>query len=322
MCVAETGPRLHTLQPSPPVTPAHTNVSDWGRHRPVVRTLAGSLEKDGRDSYIPTSLSRGEAPSRKGFHAFGTQLAADRSEPAWYRRGLTQSDPVRIQVFRDAHFPGGHVWVSVSARPLLRLAGCSGPGGNGMALTGSVCVRTLDSTSPPPMPTLVAPFKAPRARGLCASFLASLLLAACASTPTPPYRDYEIRGLPANAGLGTDTTLTSRLRSAVVAAGWETAPSLSPGVVTTAPRSLSGGLTQTTATLDLVPVNANEAPARFVRVVVRAERRGLLGGRSKVYALDGGLRERLLAPITEALAAHGLVALGAPRDRDEDVTGE
>lgn len=184
-----------------------------------------------------------------------------------------------------------------------------------MALTRGMRMRTLDSTSPLPMPTF-------RMRGLCTGLLASLLLAACASTPTPPYRDYEVRRVPSGAGLGADTTLTTRLRSAVVAAGWETAPSLSPGVVTTAPRSVPGGLSRTTATLDLVPVDAGEAPARFVRVVVRAERRGLLGGRSKVYALDGGLRERLLEPITEALAARGLVALGTPRDRDEDVTDD
>lgn len=152
----------------------------------------------------------------------------------------------------------------------------------------------------------------------------AVIAAACASTPTPPYRDYEVRTAPASA----DTTLAARLRSAVVAAGWTPVESLSPGVVTTASRDVSGTLSRTTAALDLVPVDAGRAAddgggtARFVRVVVRAERRSLLGGRSKVYALDASLRERLLGPLTEALAARGLVALGTPRDRDEDATDE
>ena len=150
----------------------------------------------------------------------------------------------------------------------------------------------------------------------------AILAAACASTPTPPYRDYEVRTAPASA----DTTLTERLRSAAIAAGWTPVESLSPGVVTTAPRAVSSALSRTTAALDLVPVDgrtgADGGSARFVRVVVRAERRSLLGGRSKVYALDGSLRERLLGPLTEALAARGLVALGTPRDRDEDATDE
>ena len=43
---------------------------------------------------------------------------------------------------------------------------------------------------------------------------------------------------------------------------------------------------RTEATLDLVPLDG-----RFVRVYVRAEKRSWLSGRSKVYALDGDLRQ-------------------------------
>ena len=144
--------------------------------------------------------------------------------------------------------------------------------------------------------------------------LVALGVSACTSVPTPPYRDFEVRA-------SSDSTLTARLRSAAEAAGWTTAPSLTPGVVSTVAQRIGGA--RTTAALDLVPVNegpAGGAPARYVRVVVRAERRSVLGGRSKVYALDGGLRERLLGPITAALAARGFVALGTPRDRDDDGT--
>jgi hypothetical protein len=141
-------------------------------------------------------------------------------------------------------------------------------------------------------------------------------VAACAPVLSPPYRDFEVRALPVAVARG-DTTLTARLRASAEAAGWETVPSLSRGVVTTAPRPVGS---RTTAALDLVPVDGD--PPQFVRVVVRAERRSFLFGRSKVYALDGPLREAVLAPITEALAARGLVAVGTPRDRDEDATDD
>lgn len=153
-------------------------------------------------------------------------------------------------------------------------------------------------------------------------FLASLLaLAACASVPTPTYRDFEVRTAPATSA---DTSLVARLASAATAAGWQPEPPRTPGTVTTASRPVPGGfLSSTTARLDLVPLNAGTAHgARYVRVVVRAERRSFLGGRSKVYALDGGTRRALLGPLTEALAERGLVALGTPRDRDEDATDE
>jgi hypothetical protein len=158
-------------------------------------------------------------------------------------------------------------------------------------------------------------------RRLSTVSLALLLgVSACAPVLSPPYRDFEVRALPTAAASG-DTTLTARLRASAEAAGWETVPSLSAGVVTTAPRPVgAGALSRTTAALDLVPVDGD--PPQFVRVVVRAERRSFLFGRSKVYALDGPLREAVLAPITEALAARGLFALGTPRDRDEDATDD
>ncbi len=153
--------------------------------------------------------------------------------------------------------------------------------------------------------------------GRLLSVAALLALAACASVPTPTYRDFEVRTAPAAVA---DTSLTLRLAAAATAAGWT--PEMADGIVTTAPRPVSGGfLSSTTARLDLLPLNAGPAHGpRYVRVIVRAERRSFLGGRTKVYALDGGEQRALLAPISEALAARGLVALGTPRDRDEDAT--
>jgi len=149
----------------------------------------------------------------------------------------------------------------------------------------------------------------------------ALGVSGCVPVLSPPYRDFEVRAVPDSlARVATaDTSLTARLRGAVEAAGWQTVPSLSPGVVSTAERPVSQGFfSRTSAALDLVP--ANGPTPEYVRVVVRAERWTFLSGRTKVYALDGRLRAALLAPVSEALAARGLVALGTPRDRDEDAT--
>lgn len=196
-----------------------------------------------------------------------------------------------------------------------------------LALTATREMGTLIRLSPLPMPC-VSP--AERLGALaCLLIVSAIVSAGCASVPTPPFRDYEVRNVPSDAPAAADTMLTTRLRGAAVAAGWQPVPSLSAGIVSTASQPVpGGGFSRTTAALDLVPVDAPDgaalrgAEARFVRVVVRAERRGILGGRSKVYALDSRLRDLILAPITEALAARGLVALGTPRDRDEDVTDD
>ncbi len=157
--------------------------------------------------------------------------------------------------------------------------------------------------------------------GRLLSLAALLALAACASVPTPTYRDFEVRAAP---GATADTSLTARLGAAAAAAGWTAEVPDPTGIVTTAPRPVPGGLfARTTARLDLMPLNAgSDHGARFVRVIVRAERRSFLGGRTKVYALDGGTQRALLGPISEALAERGLVALGTPRDRDEDATDD
>ena len=133
-------------------------------------------------------------------------------------------------------------------------------------------------------------------------------LAACAPRMAPPYRDYEVRTEAAD--------LTAALQEAAVAAGWTLAPSEDPAVVSTEPREVGSGFaSRTEAAVDLVPLDGG-----FVRVYVRAEKRSFLGGRSKVYALDGDLREAVLGDLSEALRQRGLVPLGTPRDRDEDAT--
>ena len=140
--------------------------------------------------------------------------------------------------------------------------------------------------------------------------VALLVAGGCSPRLSPPYRDYEVRS--------DATDLTAPLRDAAVAAGWDVIDGPNPSIVTTASREVDTGLgSRTEAALDLVPLSGG-----YVRVYIRAERRNWLGGRSKVYALDGGLREAVLGELSQALGARGLVPLGTPRDRDEDATDD
>ncbi len=132
----------------------------------------------------------------------------------------------------------------------------------------------------------------------------AVTLVGCASRLSPPYRDYEVRAEPPN--------LTGQLREAAVEAGWEMAVARDTAIVTTARQRVAP---RTDVELDLVPLSGG-----YVRVYVRAERRSLLGGRSKLYALDADLRASVLGPLSDALRTRGLVPLGTPRDRDEDAT--
>lgn len=143
-------------------------------------------------------------------------------------------------------------------------------------------------------------------------------LSACAPRLTPPYRDFEVRARPTATAAEGDTSLTARLRASVVEAGWTPAPSDDPAVVATVPREIATGFfSRTTASVELVPLGGG-----FVRVWVRGESRSFLGGRTKAFALTPTLRERIFEPLGAALEARGLVALGTPRDRDEEVTDE
>lgn len=168
----------------------------------------------------------------------------------------------------------------------------------------SIGRHLVPSASPPALATLRTAF-APLV----------LLLAACAPSVTPLYRDYEARGLAADSGEAAADVL-GRVRTALAEAGWAEATPLVAGTVAAAPRSVSDwGLYRTEVALDVTPIGG-----RYVRVLFHPYRRFITGGRSKLPYLGSGLARRLLTPLNEAFARHGLVALGTPRERDERAT--
>ena len=154
--------------------------------------------------------------------------------------------------------------------------------------------------------------------------LLALAASGCAPSIAPIYRDYRIppeaQATPEASGEMTtgeiDPELEARLLAALEEAGWSVAASDVSTVLSTDVRPIStGAFSRVEASLDLAPLNG-----RFVRVYVHAVRRNVLGGRSKLPYLSRGLRERALAEITASLAARGLAALDAPRERDEEAT--
>ena len=146
--------------------------------------------------------------------------------------------------------------------------------------------------------------------------LAVLLVAAgCAPSIAPTYRDYRVPDALERA-TGEERSLEDELRAALADAGWTEAEPDAPNVITTEPRRIDSGLfSHVDATLDLAPVGGP-----YVRVYVHAVRRNVFGSRSKQPYLSRGLRENALRGISDALAARGLVALDAPRERDEEAT--
>jgi hypothetical protein len=139
--------------------------------------------------------------------------------------------------------------------------------------------------------------------------LAILVIAGCAPSVTPLYRDFVVPAAPADSAGVLDL-----VREALVEAGWTPAPSVSPVAVSTDVRTVSDiGLYRTEVSLEAVPLGG-----RHVRVFFHPYRRYLTGGRSKVPYLGSGLRRRLLPPLAAALERRGLAAAGAPRDRDRE----
>ena len=147
------------------------------------------------------------------------------------------------------------------------------------------------------------------------SLAALVLLAGCAPSVTPLYRDYAAPMAAPPTTATADARSLDRLREALVEAGWTVLPaSDAPAVVSTAPRGFGDwGLYRVEAHLDVVPVGD-----RHVRVLVHPVRRYVTGSASKIGFLTRGLRGRVLGTLDAALSRRGLRPLSAPIERDTE----
>ncbi|MEM1041363.1 MAG: hypothetical protein AAGI91_01935 [Bacteroidota bacterium] len=158
-------------------------------------------------------------------------------------------------------------------------------------------------------------------RTLPALLLLSLLVSGCAPSFSPLYRDYDVEpaavasasaAVPGEKAGAQD--VRDRLRAALADAGWTEGTPSAPNVVSTESRTVNHwGLWRITVSLDAVPIGD-----RHVRVLFHPVRRYVTGGRSKLPYLGSGLRRALLPDLNEALAAHGFLPIGTPRERDEE----
>lgn len=130
---------------------------------------------------------------------------------------------------------------------------------------------------------------------------AGLLAGACSPPTAPLYRDYGRTESP------DDARVHERLAAALHEAGWEIVDTDLPGVVATDERTLRRwGIYRITVSLEAAPVGE-----RHVRVFVHPFRRFVTGGRSKLFALDRGLREAIFPELDAALAERGFAAISS-----------
>lgn len=154
--------------------------------------------------------------------------------------------------------------------------------------------------------------------GLLAAFL---VVAGCAPSVSPLYRDYEIEpAVSASSSLENSAghvDVHARLRGALADAGWIVTEPASSHVLSTEAREFgSWGLYRVLVSLDAIPMGD-----RYVRVHFHPVRRYFTGARSKIPYLGRGLRSAVLPDLIEAFEAHGLLPLGIPHERDGKQVG-
>ena len=142
----------------------------------------------------------------------------------------------------------------------------------------------------------------------CLVLLSSLT--ACSPSLSPLYRDYALEQ--ERDASEAVSAVAPRIRSALEAAGWETAPSSPPNAIATEERTLRNwGLYRVVAELEVVPLGTEH-----VRVYFHPYRRYLFGGRGKMPFLTRSLQRALLPDLNEALEEEGLHVIGTPVRRD------
>ena len=132
-----------------------------------------------------------------------------------------------------------------------------------------------------------------------------LLLAACAPSLSPLYRDYE-------AG-GAGGALEDRIVAALQEAGWDTVSTTVPHAVATEEKVLSHwGLYKVTASLEVTPLGRDH-----VRIFVHPYRQYIVGGKSKIPYLTRRIRVKFLPDLSDAFETQGFALAGTPFERDD-----
>ncbi len=143
-----------------------------------------------------------------------------------------------------------------------------------------------------------------------AIFAMACLLAGCAPSISPLYRDYDLQ----DAGGTDDFDMRDRIRAALAETRWTVVPSSAPHVVATDTVTLQRwGLYRVEVSLEVAPVGD-----RYVRVFVHPYRRYFTGARRKIPYFKRRLRRSILPELARAFEAQGLYAIGSAMERDKE----
>ncbi len=133
------------------------------------------------------------------------------------------------------------------------------------------------------------------------------LLAGCAPSISPLYRDYDLRE-------SADGALRQRIVDALGATRWKVVSTSAPHVVATDTVTLSRfGLYRVEVALEVAPVGD-----RYARVLVHPYRVYFTGARRKIPYFKRRLRRTILPELARAFEAQGLYAIGSDVERDKE----
>ncbi|MBO6574016.1 MAG: hypothetical protein JJ896_01255 [Rhodothermales bacterium] len=137
------------------------------------------------------------------------------------------------------------------------------------------------------------------------TLLALVILAGCAPSLSPLYRDFE-------DDTPTGDDVFARIDRALGEAGWTTVPAVTANAIATEPRSFrSWGLYSVEIELEVVPMAGDH-----VRVFVNPYRKFFQGTRRKVPYVRKGWARAVVGDLSDALEAEGLTYMGTAQQRD------
>ena len=142
---------------------------------------------------------------------------------------------------------------------------------------------------------------------------AVLMLAACAPSISPLYRDFEVE----RPRSQDRADVVQRIREAIGETRWKVVETETPHVVSTDTVTVRRwGLYSIEVSLEVAPLGDN-----YVRVFVHPYRHYFTGTRRKMRYFKRRLRGTILPELQRAFEARGLIAIGSARERDKESRG-